>query len=322
MNSFFLLLSHFNDYFSGSFSDVNSGVSRVVFSSDKYWIHDCSFVGLEISGNGGSIYCSRNGALFVCENVLVLSCFSSNSGGAIYFQTDSSGSIVLNRVCGYRCGTNSNTRGQFINVQNSNMINITKTSVAFCSPSTVGYEKETSIYLVQGIIYMANFNLSYSQNYKYSSMNFESSSTKNFIEFSSIVSNCAVNCNQITFYTGTYSLQKSNIVNNTQGPTSNSVIYNYNGATTEFLECVFFQNSNQYLFEAISGVLKITSCWLDSTSSYPGRSPIFYDSRSYSSTHNINHPANAICNGDQPKTNSYNNKQLPSVFVLLSVIIC
>jgi len=104
----------FYDFFDvpDSYHQLDTASIRVL--RIKKWICDSLFVGMNSFGeNGGCILVSDNYAYFytVVERCSFISC-EANSGGAIYIST-SEGEIVLNKICGISCKSNSNGNHMF-----------------------------------------------------------------------------------------------------------------------------------------------------------------------------------------------------------------
>jgi len=140
--------SQFSDYFV-SITDYNtSDISnvRVSIGEEQYYLHDCVFTNIECPNNhGGSFFMFSKEESNVCiEKCAFSNCQTSKKdkwGGALFIAT--SGGVVLSKVCGFRCSTQSSDAGydQFAHLRSGHEKQINEllhTSVSECSYQPYG----------------------------------------------------------------------------------------------------------------------------------------------------------------------------------------
>ena len=233
-------------------------------TGQNIYITNCQFISCVITGStassdrGGAISLTTSNLKFYLEKTTFRSCKTSASrAGAVYIESSTANS-VLSFVCAVDCcstySSSSDSYGQFdyIVVGNSDEYYnyVIESTIASCLNEN-DYSCRT-MYHRQGSINLRTVNLSNNECYGTSGILCDSASGTSVVSFSSFRKNIANNwiCNY--FYSGTYELKYSNIIENTETSTSDGIIYCYESTLT-ISKCCFIQNTGGYLFEANSG---------------------------------------------------------------------
>ena len=121
----YCLKTTFADFYGSGYTNVNHftgpeyTVSPQTPTSNYVYVHDCVFRSCTSSSNGGALYCvsSNNVIKLLVSRTSFTSCrTSSTQGGAIYFDSTTSGECILNKICGFDCSSTYSrySSGQFV----------------------------------------------------------------------------------------------------------------------------------------------------------------------------------------------------------------
>ena len=291
--------SNFNEYFYGlQYQSIFSQNLRFFSAiNSNYWIHDSSFYDM-LPFSGSAIYLLNILSHLLVERCIFIQCKSLNTnGGAIYFDSTSLGSCVLEKVCAINCFCLSGTTsGQFayIITRSTKPNSLKVVSVSFCSSDQIN-TRNNAIYLKNGIQNVDSLNSSYNIVTTTSSICLDNPAISK-IQFSSIINGYSTSATAIHFIGGSNMLIYSNIVNNSIITINLGVIRNISPSTTQMTKCIFLGNSPQYLFSN-SGELQIYQCWADIFNSI-STSPLYIEIESITSTHQIPHFKTSNCDAE------------------------
>jgi len=267
----FFLLSLFSDFFPGSNSykeivSTNEKVYEIV--GGNYYVRN-SLIS-NISDSGVYFSTSSNVQLLI-ERSLISYCRSSgNYGGGIYFYC-SQGSCVFSQSCAYYCSSHEGHFG-YICSGTGKLLTLLLSSVSYCTP----FENYVSLYtndpveIQEGIQKVENCNFSKNKAQEVSGLHtFRSDSC--MFKFSTVTKNHAIYSMCVRFEYGTITLDKVNIVGNTNGQSAWGLIHHGYGNTLTKNCCIqgnTCQTGTIILFYFYSGTAKLQSCWMQTTGTF------------------------------------------------------
>jgi len=237
------------DFFTGTPEVVSSYSTTPISISTYCMVVYCFFSSLS------------NRAIFVSSssmyNVLVEQCVFSKinhqgiNGGAIYFSCTNQGGFVLKGSCGYETSAGANSNGIFLfSATSSSGIN----KVLF---STVAYSIDPTInclgpiWLDYGKQNCQNVNVSYCLAYKITGIAFKNSNN-GVSSFLTVVHTYTPFWNVLWFaFSGTTTIEDSNIVNNTQNDLSYGLMHSYSAAG--ICKRFIFVNNSLFYFSINGG---------------------------------------------------------------------
>jgi hypothetical protein len=267
--------SAWNDYFSGTSQPhvISQQTTRQTPSNQCVHILNCLFQSVTSTSNGGAVSCGTSVAYLLVESTSFFSCKTSGSyGGAICYNSQSSGQSVLHTVCGNDCST-SGSYGHHIAIFVYNTA-LTKNYVNYSSFSRCLNEQQgEALSIYNGKICCPSLNVSMNRCSWCSAIYFihysDSNSVTCSLSYSSIVDNSAVSSTCIYFSSsGVKSEIKScNILRNTQGNLdAQGTIYPYKNLVIE--DSCILENKATYIFYQADSSYSITlsNCTVDSFS--------------------------------------------------------
>jgi len=292
-----IVLCAFGDYFpSVSYYSQDCINQQITLAVDKnYFFSGCYFFGISNTNNGGAIsYTSSgtSGGYFVIENCLFHDCFSSKRGGSIFIEETKSGSVVLNKVCGFQVNAQGATA-----VGNSGICSHIRTPDSvnhkynFLSVSGSTSSMWGTISSWGGNQEINNLNSSNHKNILYYSAIYTYDGVCT-IKWSTFVSNTCGNsvCVGFRYTTGINYAQYCNIIGN-NSPSGYAVVYS--GAASTYIQyCNFNQNQNRLFTLVTSGFLKVQNCWITHIGTV-GLTP--ENSSDFMETHPISHYGTHVC---------------------------
>jgi hypothetical protein len=275
----------FSDFYGSGYSNVNhftgpEYVSPQTPTSNYVYVHDCVFRSCTSSSNGGALYCysGNNVIKLLVGRTSFTSCRTSGqNGGAIYFDSQTSGECILNKICGFDCLSTYSipySNGQFAyaltksDVTFKNHVN----DSSFTRTSKVGTYSSYTLRLDYGNILYPSVNMTNNECWHCSALccYATASATSNtvFVSYSSIVNNTANGdsiC--IAFSSNSISTQlmdTCNVLNNKQTSYRYGIIY----ANANLLikdSCILGNDKNKNIFHEYHASCKITisNCTID-----------------------------------------------------------
>jgi hypothetical protein len=246
--------------------------SRQTPSGSNVYVSNCLFKSISSSGYGGALYLTSV-TCFLVESTFFFSCTTSDGyGGAIYFSNTGSGQSVLYEVCGYDC--NSNPYGLFARIEvnnaasNKNYFNYS--SISRCV--NVNSNAQQILRLLYGRIYCPSVNISQNKCVHYSGIFCDpfggSSSVTSSLSYSSFTDNVAngIDCVVFVVSTAKYEIKSCNILRNTQGSSSEGIIYALGNLMIDN-SCIL-ENTATYIFYQGNSNYRTTlsNCTVDLTS--------------------------------------------------------
>jgi hypothetical protein len=298
-----------NDYFSGTSIETTLSGERKTRrnpSVSSVYVLNCLFNGCTSGSSGGALYCTSVTSLLI-ESSSFFSCKTSSSHyGAICF-SNSNSQCVFYCVCGYDCCsiyTSGNSYYQFayINVNNGASSN---NYINYSSISRCVNEITNSRYILclnNGKICCPSVNVSMNKCQRYSGITcypFTDSNSFTFsFSYSSFVDNNAPGdiCLLFNREGSKYEMRCCNILRNSQGTSSNGIIYAYGNTMIEN-SCIL-ENTATYVFYLTSSSYSITlsKCTVDETTN--NRNLIIQNTITKSFIHGLNHISTQNCNAE------------------------
>ena len=261
---FLNLVTTFFDYFGIILEPTTCINSRIVISNENFYILTCSFIQIAESNYGGAIYFSSTILKLLIEECIFDFCITSNGyGGAIYLSVSSSGTLIINKVCGNSCMSSSYYPfGQIVYPSNS-FVNTSFLSISR-SISATSYH----VFCIEnGKINQKGFNSSLNNIDQTSGFTFNNPSYST-VSFSTISNN--TESGYLTIYlhggSGPVYFSYTNIINNRHKSISGGnyahILWNYI-TFTSFDNCFFYLNTIRNLFCIGSGTVQVSNSWSD-----------------------------------------------------------
>jgi hypothetical protein len=202
------LKTTFADFYGSGYSNVNHftgpeyTVSPQTPTSNNVFVHDCTFRSCTSSSHGGALYChsSNNVIKLLVGRTSFTSCRTSKEyGGAIYFDSQTSGECILNKICGFDClSTYSGwSLGQFVYALTKNDATFKNhvNDSSFTRTSKVGTYSCYSLRLFYGNILCPSVNITKNECYHCSALVCRATGSSTLVTccvlYSSIVNNTA-----------------------------------------------------------------------------------------------------------------------------------
>jgi hypothetical protein len=274
-------------------------------SVSSVYVLNCLFKEFTSGSNGGALYCTSVTSLLI-ESSSFFSCkTSSNRGGAIYF-SNSNSQCVLYGVCGYDCCSTyaggSSYQFAFIYVNDGPL---SKNYVNYSSISRCVNERKDSGHILElgkGKNCCPSINISMNKCQRKSGITcypFTDSNSFTFsCSYSTFVNNNAPGDICLYFNKGgsKYEMKCCNILRNSQGTTSNGIIY-ATGNTMIKDSCIL-ENTATCIFYVTSPSYSITlsNCTVDKTTN--NRNLIIQNIVNKSFIHGLNHLSTQNCNAE------------------------
>ena len=236
--------------------------SFILIQANNYWIHDSIFI--ELGSNSGSainINSNTFESKFVIESCLISKCYSTNNGGAIYFEMIY-GSIILNKICGYKCFTQLSTSlGHFgyISGGDNLPIEIHLSTITLCSPLLSS--GNNVLFLNKGI-QKYNF-LNLSENYANSFSGLTSNLGKQLFVSYSIIESNVIQLGSSNHLTSSYQIIKNvHILNNSCYNTPDYLILFDSDINSNLFNSIILNNNN-FKKTKTSGKITFIECTFD-----------------------------------------------------------
>jgi len=265
-------------------------------NSFNYWVHDSTFVSLQVVTNGGGAVMIKDMTSdFLFETCLFSKCFSSAiGGGAVYFSCPSQGSMVFDKICAIECyiTTTADVYGQFVHsyTKSTKKNNLVFVSVVRCGIDSGS--RKMSIYLRNGSQVINNLNSSMNHANAYSSAHFHEPLVLT-TSFCTLINNYASTSYCVIFHTSRCHVSYYNLVNNTHSASNTAVLYNYY-SNTEISRSVFLQNTRVYLVFNTQE-LSFIQCFFDDIQ-ITGTAPFVNNPVSNTATYQNIHFQSFFCN--------------------------
>jgi hypothetical protein len=248
--------------------------SRPSPSGSNVYVSNCFFNSISSTSNGGALSLTSV-TYFLVESTSFFSCrTSSNYGGAICFSNRNSGQSVLYEVCGYDCSSNPYAHFALIDVNNAasskNYFNYS--SISHCVNENSGSEQ--TLRLQFGKICCPSVNISQNKYQRFSGILCDPFSDSNSVtcslSYSSFTDNIATHSICICLWTNgaKYEIKSCNILRNTQGSSSNGIIYTTGNLIIED-SCILENTATYVFYQGFSSyTITLSNCTVDSTSKY------------------------------------------------------
>jgi hypothetical protein len=267
-----------NDYFAGTTAttilySLDNTSSQTPSGSIVYGLN-CLCKSITSSSNGGALFCSTSISYLLVESTSFISCKTSASGGAIYFQNTNNGQSVLHEVCGYDCCTTNSNYYQFDCIVVKNDI-LSKNYVNYSSISRCVNENANAYqfsYHTNGKILWPSVNISNNKNFA-NSVAFQSFTDSNYVtcllSYCSIVDNIATHHAWIIIWRtgGKYEIKSCNILRNTESTINSRGTITTQGNMNIMDSCILENKANYIFYQDYSSCkITISNCTVDSFS--------------------------------------------------------
>ena len=230
--------------------------SQYFASGLNIYIHDCVFH--DIHGSQAITYSS--GGKMLVELSIFKNCTSESDGGCVY---QSSGNFVMNKCCGVRCYTPSNS-GQFVytSLASGRKNNVLDSSISLSYNGDSGCYSST-LDLQYGNIIVKTVNLSKNKcQWNAAFACSPSSNGTSSVSFASINENNSTS--RTCFFgrpTNGHELVFSNIINNQCSDSNFGIIYTNNPLCIK--NCCILENIATIWFHCIGSTISIISCTIN-----------------------------------------------------------
>jgi hypothetical protein len=296
-----------SDYFPGTSPTTplspNEYTSRKTVSNTYVYVLNCLFNQCSSTSDGGALYCSSVTYLLV-ESSSFLSCKTSTSNGAIFFQNTNSGECVLYKVCGINC-CSTNTHYQFADIRvkdaasSKNYINYT--SIVRCVNENSN--SFSVLYLRYGKFCCPSVNMSMNKCARQTVISCspftDSNSVTCSLSYSSFTDNIATQyrCIYTNIGGAKYEMKCCNVLRNTQIGSDSGGIISLHGNMKIEDSCILENNAN-YIFYSFSSsyTFTLSNCTVDKTTSTGGF--IMQNTVTKSFILALNHMSTQNCNAE------------------------
>jgi len=230
----------------------NTSVGRSGYTPENFCeIESCFFVRFEcFSGSGGVIYYSGGGNLMKIKSCVFNHCQVGDQyeGGAIYFNSES---FFMDSVCCFMCTAGW---GHFSAIYSTNNNSIYMSTLTKCSGLDIGYYP---ISLYSGYQNIESTNISGNKANQISGF-LMNNPKYGYCSFCTIWKSSSSQSICMYFDKGKGLTTRTNIISN-NSPFDYGVVC-VNGACEIYIKDSYFRNNSNTLFNAISGILDISSC--------------------------------------------------------------
>ena len=230
-----------------------------ITTGGNYWIYECFFSFLD----NRAIKCSSTTEI----NVSIEFCTFYNcsilgqSGGAIYFNANNKGSIVMKSICGFGCFA---AQDNFMYALAGKIVYLLDSSINRCFPKTSFTLFHEPLSLRNGNQICSNNNISKNYGFKVSAIH-PYNPIKCEITYCYVAQNHAYHSMTIRINGGSVDICKVNIFNNTNDDNSYGILHHHLGIS-KISECNFHDNScvggNLITVFFNSGTISLTSCYI------------------------------------------------------------
>jgi hypothetical protein len=266
----------FSDFYGQSYSPSEykgPQYSQTETPNENYvYVHNCVFSYCSGSSNGGALNCESSVYKLLVEQTTFISCsISSGYGGGIYFNSQTNGECVLNRVCGFDCSSTSSGPFAYIYIKDDATFKNHVYDSSFTHTLIKSGSPLYTLCLSKGNVLCSSVNITNNECYHYTAFHSDPtmSSVSDIccISYSSIVNNTTnggYGCMVLYVSATSQRIDTCNMLNNKQTVYSHFQITIWTSSNLLIKDtCFLGNNPGKKVFYVPAGKVTISNCTID-----------------------------------------------------------